>query len=59
MAGNEAIIADAILPKLAEFGTFQGLANSARVINRRDALMQETQDALRCVLPEFVQLPFG
>ena len=54
---DEAVIADAILPKLSQFGAAQGLSDAARIFERSQPLVKELQDTLasgRIELAEFV-----
>ena len=42
---DEPIIADAILPELAEFGAVQSLSDAARVVQLGNSLMKKLQNA--------------
>lgn len=57
-AGDNAIVADPVFPEVPQLGTFQGLADPTRIIKRRDAVVEKSQDALGCLMTEFVQFPF-
>lgn len=53
---DEAVVADAIFPKLAESGTVQSLADAARIFERREALVQRLENALALLRVEFLKL---
>ena len=40
-AGNDSVIADAVLPEVAKFGALQRLANAARVFKCGDSFVKE------------------
>ncbi len=56
--GNDAIVADSIFPEISQLGTFQGLANSAWVIELSDSLEQKFQNALRGLAVKLSKLFF-
>jgi hypothetical protein len=56
---DEAVVADTIFPKLAKLGSVQGLADAARVFERRDALVKKFQDALALQRVETCKFPGG
>ena len=56
--GNDAIVADFIFPEISQLGTFQGLANSAWVIELSDSLEQKFQNALRGLAVKLSKLFF-
>jgi hypothetical protein len=43
--GDEAVVADAVLPELAEFGAVQGLSDAARILERGEALVKKLENA--------------
>ncbi len=55
-AGNEPVIADAILPQLAEARPMQGRTQGTRVGCGSESLVQKAQDALLHRLIEFFEL---
>jgi len=45
--GEDAVIANTILPKISEFGTLQSRADAMRIIQFGDALAEKLDDPLR------------
>jgi hypothetical protein len=43
---DNAVIPDAIFPEFAELGALEGFADQARIVEARDTLMQEFENAL-------------
>jgi len=56
---DDAVVADAVLPEIAEPVAVRRLAQHPRVIERAEPLVQEAQDAPRGLLVESVQLAIG
>ena len=48
---DEAVIADAILPKLTESWPLQGLTDSSRIVQLSQTIGKEFEDALGCLRP--------
>src|SRR4029077_19542067 len=52
---DEAVISHSVFPELSEFGTLQGLTNTAWVIQWGDAFVKELQDAFTLLRVELSQ----
>src|SRR5882762_1738066 len=52
---DEPVVADAVFPELAEFGTLQSLTDTARVVQSGDAFVEKFQDALALLRVELAQ----
>ena len=58
-AGNDAVIADPVLPELAERGAFEGLSDAARVVQCGHAVMQKSENPPRRLRVEVLSSSVG
>jgi len=55
-AGNDSVVADAILPELTEFRALQRLADTARVVERSDTFKKKAGESAGNLRIELFQL---
>jgi len=58
-AADDAVVANAVFPKLTQAGTSEGLPDTAGVVEHSDTVTQKSKDATRYLRVELPQLTHG